>query len=57
LPEWLQRIIDDLSVKLVMMEVERNAPKRIQVIQPAIVVGAGENAAAENQPDEDQSKQ
>lgn len=40
--EWLQRIADDMSTKIGLMEIEENAPQRIELIQPAVVTDDGQ---------------
>jgi hypothetical protein len=45
--ERMQRVVDEMSMKLGVMDLDANAPDRIQQVQPAIVIG-GEKPAATN---------
>jgi hypothetical protein len=53
----LQQIMDDLSRNLELMDVEASAPPRIQLIQPAIVVGAGKYADGDEARSKDKPEQ
>jgi beta-lactamase regulating signal transducer with metallopeptidase domain len=45
--EQLQKIVNEMSMKLEFLDIEQNAPSRIRQIQPAMPTGVGKAARAE----------
>jgi hypothetical protein len=44
--EQLQKLVNEMSVKLEMLDIEANAPRRIKQVQPAVPTGVGNPAEA-----------